>query len=220
MVEKMTRVNFFIYFYACFFSDLYIRFPLNDFQMGVLNFLNIAPTQLHPNSWASIQAFSFLCKLLSLSPSPKSFFVLFSSESGKQPGWLSLISKPRLCFLNPFTSSYKNFKGGFFKVLIEEDGKKYFFNGDTPKFPFYWTNEPLKFNSWSYHSMDVDDRRVFEVFGHFSYQIPTRALLRLYTSKTPRKDFIGMYLFTLLLYSKRFLTLLNVLLIFRFNGSH
>jgi len=48
MVMKMTRVNFF-YFYACFFSDIQIRFPLNDSQMGVLNFLNIAPTQLHPN---------------------------------------------------------------------------------------------------------------------------------------------------------------------------
>jgi len=210
----------FFYFYACFFSDLHIRFPLNDFLMGVLNFLNIAPTQLHPNGWASIQAFSFLCNLFSLSPSPKSFLYYYSSWPGKQPSWLSLISKPRIYFLKPFTSSYKDFKGGFFKVFIEEYGRKYFFNGDTPKFPFYWTNEPLKFNSWSYHSMDADDRRVIEVFGHFSYQIPTRALLRLYTSKIPRKDFISMYLFTFLLDSQRFLTLLNLLLIFIFNGGY
>ena len=124
--------------------------------MGVLNFLNIAPTQLYLNGWASIQAFSFLCKLLSLSPSSKSFLYYYSSRPGKQPNWLSLISKSRICFLKPFTSSYKDFKGVFFKVLIEEDGRKYFFNDDTPKFPFYWTNEPLKFNSWSYHSMDAD----------------------------------------------------------------
>ena len=120
------------------------------------------------------------------------FLYYYSSPPGKRPGWLSLISKPRICFLKPFTSSYKDFKGVFFKILIEEEGNKYFFDGDTPKFPLYWTDQPLKFNSWSYHSMDAADRRVIEVFGHFSYQIPTRALLRLYSSETPPKDLIGM----------------------------
>ena len=70
--------------------------------MGVLNFLNIAPTQLHRNDWASMQAFSFLCKLLLFSPSPKSFLYYNSSRPGKRPGWLSLISKSRICFLKPF----------------------------------------------------------------------------------------------------------------------
>ena len=188
--------NDFFYFYACFFRDLYIRLPLNDFQMGVLNFLNIAPTQLHPNGWAPMQAFSILCKLLSLSPSPKSFLYYYSSRPGKRPGWLSLISKPRICFLKPYTSSYKDFKGGFFKVLIEPEGKEYFFNGDIPKFPLYWTIDPLKFNSWSCHSMDAADRHIIEVFGHISYRIPTRALLQLYTSTRPREDLIGCSCFT------------------------
>jgi len=117
----MIATNFIIFMHV-FFTDLHIQFPLNDFQMGVLNFLNIARTQLHPNGWASMQAFNFLCKLLSLSPSPKSFLYYYSSRLGKRPGWLSLISKPRICFLKPFTSSYKDFKGFFFKILIEEDG--------------------------------------------------------------------------------------------------
>ena len=39
----------FFYFYECFFTDLHVRFPLSEFQMGVLNYLNIAHTQLHPN---------------------------------------------------------------------------------------------------------------------------------------------------------------------------
>jgi len=175
----------FFYFSACFFRDLHIRLPLNDFQMGVLNFLNIAPTQLHPNGWASMQAFSILCKLLSLSPSPTSFLYYYSSRPSKRPGWLSLISKPDIFFLKPFTSSYKDFKGGFFKILIEAEGREYFFNGDSPKFPLYWTKDPLKFNSMSFHSMDVVDRHVIEVFSHLSYRILTRALLQLYTSSRP-----------------------------------
>jgi len=84
MVVKMIVVNSFIFF-ECFFIDFHIRFPLREFQMGVLNYLNIAHTQLHPNGWASMQAFSILCKLLSLFPSPKAFLYYYSSWPGKRP---------------------------------------------------------------------------------------------------------------------------------------
>ena len=106
--------------------------------------------------------------------------------------WASSTWFPSICFLKPFTSSYKDFKRGFFKILIEPKGIEYFFNGDSPKFPLYWTKDPLKFNSCPCHSMDVADRHVIEVFGHLLYRIPTRALLQLYTSTRPQEDLTGM----------------------------
>jgi len=42
----------FFYVYICHFSQLYIRLSFDNFTMGVLRLLNVAPTQLHPNSWA------------------------------------------------------------------------------------------------------------------------------------------------------------------------
>jgi len=48
------------------FSQLHVRLPLDDFTMGVLRALNVAPTQLHPNSWAYMQAFRVLCQSLYL----------------------------------------------------------------------------------------------------------------------------------------------------------
>ena len=36
--------------YACMFMKLHVRLPFDDFTMGVLRKLNVAPTQLHPNS--------------------------------------------------------------------------------------------------------------------------------------------------------------------------
>jgi len=211
----------FFYFYACFFRDLHIRLPLNNFQIGVLNFLNVAPTQLHPNGWDAMQAFSILCKLLSLSPSPASFLYYYCSRPGTRSGWLSLISKSNVCFLKPFTSSYKEFKGGFFKILVEPIGKEYFFNGESPKFPLYWTRDPVKFNSISFHSMGAADRYVIEVFSHLSHQIPTRALLKLYTSSHPQEDLIGRWLFFIFLFYRMcFLTLLSFLLISSFDGKH
>jgi len=41
----------FFYMYMCHFSQLHIRLPFDEFTMGLLRFLNVAPTQLHPNSW-------------------------------------------------------------------------------------------------------------------------------------------------------------------------
>jgi len=42
----------FFYMYMCHFSQLHVRLPLDDFAMVVLCALDVAPTQLHPNSWA------------------------------------------------------------------------------------------------------------------------------------------------------------------------
>jgi len=39
--------------------------------------------------------------------------------------------------LTPFTSFYKNFKGSFFKVVIRGKGCLYFYDGESPRFPFY-----------------------------------------------------------------------------------
>jgi len=39
-----------IYMYMCNFSQLHVRLPLDDVTMGVLRQLNMARTQLHPNS--------------------------------------------------------------------------------------------------------------------------------------------------------------------------
>jgi len=59
----------FFYLYIGHFSQLHVRLPLDDFTMCVLRALNVAPTQLHPNSWAYIKPFVFcantyICSLL------------------------------------------------------------------------------------------------------------------------------------------------------------
>ena len=51
----------FFYMYMCHFSQLHVRLSLDDFAMGVRRVLNVAPTQLHPNSWVYLQAFHVLC---------------------------------------------------------------------------------------------------------------------------------------------------------------
>jgi len=59
-------VKEFFYVYMCHFSQLHIRMSFDDFTIGVLRLLNVAPTQLHLNSCAYLQAFRVLCKALYL----------------------------------------------------------------------------------------------------------------------------------------------------------
>jgi len=56
-------VEKFVYMYMWHFSQLYVRLPFDDFTMGVLRLLNVAPTQLHSNSWAYLLAFWVPAKL-------------------------------------------------------------------------------------------------------------------------------------------------------------
>jgi len=104
--------------------------------MVVLCLLNIVPTQLHPNNWASLHAFRIVCKYLSLTLTPEVFLYFYSSRPDKRSGWLSMISRSKTCLLSPFTP-YKNFKGGFFKTLIEEVGKSIFMTKMFQSFLFY-----------------------------------------------------------------------------------
>ncbi|XP_029128209.1 uncharacterized protein LOC114916185 [Cajanus cajan] len=58
------------YMYDCLIRDLKVKLPFDEFTMGVLRVLNVAPTQLHPNSWAQLQGFKHLCKCVNIKPSP------------------------------------------------------------------------------------------------------------------------------------------------------
>ena len=109
----------FFYMYMCHFSQLYIRLPFDDFTMGVLRLVNVAPTQLHPNSWAYLQAFWVLCKALYLQHSPHFFLYFFDTRPRSPTTWLSLISQPGINRLDAFTQSFKHFKDGFFKVVVK-----------------------------------------------------------------------------------------------------
>ena len=77
----------FIYMYSCLLSDLHVSLPFDNFMVGVLRALNVAPTQLHPNTWASIQAFRLICDVFRLSPTPSSFLSYYASYPVEPVSW-------------------------------------------------------------------------------------------------------------------------------------
>jgi len=50
----------FFFFYQSVFQRVGQRLPFTSFERELLTEINVAPTQLHPNSWAFIRAFGIL----------------------------------------------------------------------------------------------------------------------------------------------------------------
>ncbi|MCI73729.1 hypothetical protein A2U01_0094993, partial [Trifolium medium] len=56
--SKFTDDGFGMYEFA--FKDLKMRLPFSELVVGVFGWLDLAPSQLHPNSLAFIRAFELL----------------------------------------------------------------------------------------------------------------------------------------------------------------
>jgi len=185
----------FFYMYMCHFSQLHVRLPLDDFTMGVLCELNVAPTQLHPNSWAYMQAFRVLCQSLYLQPSPCAFLYFYDTRPRQPTTWLSLVSHPNINRLDAFSYSFKHFKDGYFKVVVKGEGRSYFLNANgSTKFSFSWTGSPSRYKDMGTDELSVVDKEVVEVLMKFYDKLPTKGLVRVYNSVHPIIDIKGICL--------------------------
>ncbi|KAJ1395399.1 hypothetical protein SESBI_33357 [Sesbania bispinosa] len=68
----------FLPMYKNLFEDLGVRLPFSDFEGEVLQFLQVAPSPLHPNGWSFIKCFQMLCEVLDLPCTLDLFCHMFS----------------------------------------------------------------------------------------------------------------------------------------------
>ena len=133
-----------------------------------------------------------LCRILGLKPSPAVFLHHYSTRPKEPVGWLSLFGQPRIGLLAPYSSSFKNYKNTFFRVVINHVGRSYFFDGDTPKFPFYWTRNPLHYDEWPRTMMSAEDCEVLNLLDSLPRRLPTKRIVAILSSPRPRRDMLGM----------------------------
>jgi hypothetical protein len=67
--------------YASVVEHLNLWLPFTEFELALLNALNVAPTQLHPNGWAFVKAFELVCLGLDLEPRLGVFFHFYHIKS-------------------------------------------------------------------------------------------------------------------------------------------
>ncbi|XP_022636395.1 uncharacterized protein LOC111241662 isoform X2 [Vigna radiata var. radiata] len=166
---------FFVYTYM--FDQLYVRISFTSFQASVLQELNIAPSQFHPNGWAAIQAFTSLCAAVGVPPMVKVFLHYFNVRPLPRRGWVSLSSVSDWTLFKFFSESFKNFKTRYFKVIIKGSGRSEFFDDGAPMFPFYWTQDLRRMNAFAIGRMNPEERDVVRVINDLSRRLKARGFV-------------------------------------------
>ena len=106
----------FFFLYATVFKWIKLHLPLTEFERALLTEVNVAPAQVHPNSWAFVKAFAILCNHLGHTPSVDVFLYFFEAKSPGKKLWVSFNGVVGRVLLTLFQQSYKGLKGKFFKV--------------------------------------------------------------------------------------------------------
>ena len=52
------------FLYVTIYKRIKLHLPLTGFEQALLTEINVAPAQLHPNSWAFVRAFGIMCNHL------------------------------------------------------------------------------------------------------------------------------------------------------------
>ena len=167
--------------YTCFFSDLHVSLPFDKFTMGVLRALNVVPTQIHPNTWLSLQAFRLLCDVMRLRPTPSSFLCYYASHPAQPASWLSLVGRPGSVLFDPFAVSYKRFKERFIKVIVRPEATTFFFDeAGRSRFPLYWTANSRDFKAWPRPMGSDEEVEVLSLFTALPMKLPCQMLTGAY----------------------------------------
>ncbi|KAI4297609.1 hypothetical protein L6164_037493 [Bauhinia variegata] len=109
--------------------------------MRILRTLQVAPSQLHPNAWATFHAFQKICTELNRSPRTDVFFYFYTLKNPKKRsvGYLSFSAKKGKSLILPAEDSTKQFKGWFFRVIEPPSGRPFFIDErGKAKFPLRW----------------------------------------------------------------------------------
>ena len=87
--EASDPDDLFCFFYSTVFKKLLLRLPLYSFERAFLTKINVAPTQLHPNSWAFVRGFSIHCTHFGHMPSVEVFLYFFEAKRVGRQLWVS-----------------------------------------------------------------------------------------------------------------------------------
>jgi hypothetical protein len=126
--------------YDYFFRVIHLRFPFTSFQIEILNRLEVAPSQVHPNAWGFINAFKIFCWANGWECSSNLFLYLFAPYHLSDFGFISFRQRKDHFFFQLLEDSFPPFKESYFKVLYS--GEEFpFWAGPTgsPLFTLYWS---------------------------------------------------------------------------------
>ncbi|MED6111276.1 hypothetical protein PIB30_051046 [Stylosanthes scabra] len=143
--HRAGDVSDWLWFYDYLFTRVVIRIPLTSFQQEILRQSGVAPSQLHPNSWAFIRSFELVCQALGLPVSWRLFFFFFKliapknanmDDSGR--GFLSFRAHGKMKIFD-FSDESSSFKEMYFKVFGAPKTQPFFLDSEKKaRFHLFW----------------------------------------------------------------------------------
>ncbi|RHN55697.1 hypothetical protein MtrunA17_Chr5g0420781 [Medicago truncatula] len=141
-----------------------VKIPFTYFEMDVPKFINVAPSQIRPNSWAFIRGYEILCMSFDLEPSIGPFFPFYGTKDVNKGTWISLSAHARERLFPQYASNYKKeWRDTFARVqgapkystsFVLVDGK--------PKFPRHLTSNLVAVRGYDIDKMsDGDCKRIW-----------------------------------------------------------
>ncbi|KAI4305357.1 hypothetical protein L6164_028728 [Bauhinia variegata] len=118
-----------------------ISLPFTDFEMRVMDTLQVAPTQLHPNAWATLHAFQGICESFGRLMRFDVFFYFYFLKNPRknEVGYLYFTAKRGKSLILPIEEFAKQFKRWFFWVTELPSGHSFFVNEEgKPRFSLLW----------------------------------------------------------------------------------
>jgi hypothetical protein len=145
--ELVTVVNqdppHYFLMYGVVVQTFNLWFPFTQFEVSLLRVLNVAPIQLHPNSWGFSKAYEIVCLALGITPSIGVFFSFYHLKNFTTGRLVSLCALPNKSLFSLYASNFKNYQDSFYRIRGGPDCSDVMYDGDgTPLFPFYWSTSP------------------------------------------------------------------------------
>jgi hypothetical protein len=173
---RSDLVTFFMY--TKFIDDFHLFFPFTEFQQSMLRVLNVAPSQLSPNSWSFIKAFELVCYGFEVpEPSVAVFFSFYQVKSFLPHNVVSLSAQPNRGLFQLYSSNYKYYKDTFVRVRGAEHCPSVMYDDSgAPLFPFYWTDNPRLIKGAVYERLSEFERDTVAYLESMSQMHPRELL--------------------------------------------
>jgi len=126
----------FFFFYQTVFKRIGLHLPFSGFERELVTEINVAPAQLHPNSWAFVKAFGILCGYFGQPPSIDIFLHFFKVKKQGKSLWVSFSGIAGRILLSLFQQSYKGWRGKFFRGCCTDHDRT-----ALDGFPLYWVQK-------------------------------------------------------------------------------
>ncbi|MED6164987.1 hypothetical protein PIB30_095408 [Stylosanthes scabra] len=186
-----------IFVYEPIFTRIGVRVPFTEFEMEVLRECEVAPSQIHPNSWGFLRAYEVVCRELGFPTSLGVFHHLFKLTkpfSKDKQQWLSFRANQGRKVFEMNEESVRDFKNMFFKVIPQPGVTPFWIDGEGEyRFPLTWNEEWV--NPKVERKELSESELLFvdvlnECWGVKDKHLPTRLLLT-QSSKYVRDEILG-----------------------------